>query len=166
MVECGHDVCILLDSITRLARAFNTIAPASGKVLSGGVEANALQKPKRFFGAARNIENGGSLTIISTALIDTGSRMDEVIFEEFKGTGNMELQLDRKLSNKRIYPAVDIVASSTRRDDLLHNSETIQRIWILRNHLADMTPVEAMTLIKEKMGPTKTNEEFLISMNG
>lgn len=166
MVECGRDVCILLDSITRLARAFNTIAPASGKVLSGGVEANALQKPKRFFGAARNIENGGSLTIISTALIETGSRMDEVIFEEFKGTGNMELQLDRKLSNKRIYPAVDIVASSTRRDDLLHNAEILRKIWILRNHLADMTPIEAMTFIKDKMSLTKTNEEFLISMNG
>ena len=166
MVECGRDVCILLDSITRLARAFNTIAPASGKVLSGGVEANALQKPKRFFGAARNIENGGSLTIISTALIETGSRMDEVIFEEFKGTGNMELQLDRKLSNKRIYPAVDIVASSTRRDDLLHSAEILRKIWILRNHLADMTPIEAMTFIKDKMSLTKTNEEFLISMNG
>lgn len=166
MVECGRDVCILLDSITRLARAFNTIAPASGKVLSGGVEANALQKPKRFFGAARNIENGGSLTIISTALIETGSRMDEVIFEEFKGTGNMELQLDRRLSNKRIYPAVDLVASSTRRDDLLHNEEVIRKIWILRNHLADMTTIEAMSFIKDKMSLTKTNEEFLISMNG
>jgi transcription termination factor Rho len=166
MVECGHDVCILLDSITRLARAFNTIAPASGKVLSGGVEANALQKPKRFFGAARKIENGGSLTIISTALIDTGSRMDEVIFEEFKGTGNMELQLDRKLANKRIYPAVDIVASSTRRDDLLQKPEVLQKVWLLRNHLADMTPVEAMEFIKDKMQFTKTNEEFLASMNG
>jgi len=166
MVECGHDVCILLDSITRLARAFNTIAPASGKVLSGGVEANALQKPKRFFGAARKIENGGSLTIISTALIDTGSRMDEVIFEEFKGTGNMELQLDRKLSNKRIYPAVDIVASSTRRDDLLQKPEMLQKVWLLRNHLADMTPVEAMEFIKDKMQFTKTNEEFIASMNG
>jgi transcription termination factor Rho len=166
MVECGQDVCILLDSITRLARAFNTMAPASGKVLSGGVEANALQKPKRFFGAARNIENGGSLTIISTALIETGSRMDEVIFEEFKGTGNMELQLDRKLSNKRIYPAVDIVASSTRRDDLLQPQEVLQKVWILRNHLADMTTLEAMTFLKEKMQYTRSNEEFLISMNG
>jgi transcription termination factor Rho len=165
MVECGHDVCILLDSITRLARAFNTVQPASGKVLSGGVEANALQKPKRFFGAARNIENGGSLTIISTALIDTGSRMDEVIFEEFKGTGNMELQLDRRLSNKRIYPAVDIVASSTRRDDLLQSPETLQRVWILRNHLADMTTIEAMEFIKDRMMRTKSNEEFLITMN-
>lgn len=164
MVECGHDVCILLDSITRLARAFNTMAPASGKVLSGGVEANALQKPKRFFGAARNIENGGSLTIISTALIETGSRMDEVIFEEFKGTGNMELQLDRKLSNKRIYPAVDIVASSTRRDDLLQPQEVLQKVWILRNHLADMTTIEAMTFLKERMEPTHSNEEFLVSM--
>ncbi len=166
MVECGHDVCILLDSITRLARAFNTIAPASGKVLSGGVEANALQKPKRFFGAARKIENGGSLTIISTALIDTGSKMDEVIFEEFKGTGNMELQLDRKLSNKRIFPAIDIVSSSTRRDDLLHDKEMLQRIWILRNHLADMNTVEAMEFLKSKMAFTNSNEEFLISMNG
>jgi len=166
MVECGHDVCILLDSITRLARAFNTMAPASGKVLSGGVEANALQKPKRFFGAARNIENGGSLTIISTALTETGSRMDEVIFEEFKGTGNMELQLDRRLSNKRIYPAVDIVASSTRRDDLLQAPETLQRVWILRNHLADMNTIEAMEFIKDKMEKTKNNEEFLLFMNG
>lgn len=166
MVECGHDVCILLDSITRLARAFNTIAPASGKVLSGGVEANALQKPKRFFGAARNIQNGGSLTIISTALIDTGSRMDEVIFEEFKGTGNMELQLDRKLANKRVYPAVDIVSSSTRRDDLLQKPEMLQKVWLLRNHLSDMTTVEAMQFIKDKMSLTKTNEDFLASMNG
>ncbi len=166
MVECGHDVCILLDSITRLARAFNTMAPASGKVLSGGVEANALQKPKRFFGAARNVENGGSLTIISTALIDTGSRMDEVIFEEFKGTGNMELQLDRKLSNKRIYPAVDLVASSTRRDDLLQTPETLQKVWILRNHLADMTTIEAMSFIKDNMEGTRDNAEFLNSMNG
>jgi transcription termination factor Rho len=165
MVECGHDVCILLDSITRLARAFNTIAPASGKVLSGGVEANALQKPKRFFGAARNIQNGGSLTIISTALIDTGSRMDEVIFEEFKGTGNMELQLDRKLANKRVYPAVDIVSSSTRRDDLLQSPQVLQKVWLLRNHLADMTTVEAMEFIKDKMNLTKTNEDFLASMN-
>jgi transcription termination factor Rho len=166
MVECGHDVCILLDSITRLARAFNTMAPASGKVLSGGVEANALQKPKRFFGAARNIENGGSLTIISTALTETGSRMDEVIFEEFKGTGTMELQLDRRLSNKRIYPAVDIVASSTRRDDLLQATEALQRVWVLRNHLADMNTIEAMEFIKDKMEKTKNNEEFLLFMNG
>jgi transcription termination factor Rho len=166
LVECGHDVVILLDSITRLARAYNTVAPASGKVLSGGVEANALQKPKRFFGAARQIENGGSLTIIATALTDTGSKMDEVIFEEFKGTGNMELQLDRKLSNKRIWPAVDIVASSTRREDLLLEKDVLQRIWILRNHLADMTPIEAMEFLKEKMKFTDSNEEFLISMNG
>jgi len=166
LVECGHDVCILLDSITRLARAYNTIAPASGKVLSGGVEANALQKPKRFFGAARKIENGGSLTIISTALTETGSKMDEVIFEEFKGTGNMELQLDRKLSNKRIFPAVDIVASSTRRDDLLQDKETLQRIWILRNHLADMNSVEAMEFLRTRMQNTISNDEFLISMNG
>ncbi|MBN1337979.1 MAG: transcription termination factor Rho [Bacteroidales bacterium] len=165
MVECGHDVVILLDSITRLARAYNTVAPASGKVLSGGVEANALQKPKRFFGAARQIENGGSLTIIATALIDTGSKMDEVIFEEFKGTGNMELQLDRKLSNKRVYPAIDIVASSTRREELLVEKESLQRIWILRNHLADMNPLEAMEFLKDKMRFTDTNEEFLISMN-
>jgi len=165
LVECGHDVVILLDSITRLARAYNTVAPASGKVLSGGVEANALQKPKRFFGAARQIENGGSLTIIATALIDTGSKMDEVIFEEFKGTGNMELQLDRKLSNKRIWPAVDIVASSTRREDLLLEKDVLGRIWILRNHLADMTPLEAMEFLKERMKFTETNEEFLISMN-
>ncbi len=166
LVECGHDVVILLDSITRLARAYNTVAPASGKVLSGGVEANALQKPKRFFGAARQIENGGSLTIIATALIETGSKMDEVIFEEFKGTGNMELQLDRKLSNKRIYPAIDIVASSTRREDLLLEKDVLQRIWILRNHLADMNPLEAMEFLKERMKFTDTNEEFLISMNG
>ncbi len=166
MTECGHDVVILLDSITRLARAYNTVAPASGKVLSGGVEANALQKPKRFFGAARQIENGGSLTIIATALIDTGSKMDEVIFEEFKGTGNMELQLDRRLSNKRIYPAIDIVASSTRREDLLLEKEQLQRIWILRNHLADMNPLEAMEFLKDKMRFTDSNEEFLISMNG
>ncbi|MEN8225852.1 MAG: transcription termination factor Rho [Bacteroidota bacterium] len=166
MTECGHDVVILLDSITRLARAYNTVSPASGKVLSGGVEANALQKPKRFFGAARKIEGGGSLTIIATALTDTGSKMDEVIFEEFKGTGNMELQLDRKLSNKRIYPAIDIVSSSTRRDDLLLDKETLQRIWILRNHLADMNPLEAMEFLKDKLRFTKTNEEFLISMNG
>ncbi len=166
MTESGHDVVILLDSITRLARAYNTVSPASGKVLSGGVEANALQKPKRFFGAARQIENGGSLTILATALTDTGSKMDEVIFEEFKGTGNMELQLDRKLANKRIFPAIDIVASSTRREDLLLDKEMLQRIWILRNHLADMTPIEAMEFLKDKMKFTKTNEEFLISMNG
>ena len=165
MVECGHDVCILLDSITRLARAFNTMAPASGKVLSGGVEANALQKPKRFFGAARNVENGGSLTIIATALIDTGSRMDEVIFEEFKGTGNMELQLDRKLSNKRIYPAVDLVASSTRRDDLLQTPEVLQRMWVLRNSIADMTSLEAMNIVRDLMRKTRNNEEFLVSIN-
>jgi transcription termination factor Rho len=165
LTECGHDVVILLDSITRLARAYNTVSPASGKVLSGGVEANALQKPKRFFGAARKIENGGSLTIIATALIDTGSKMDEVIFEEFKGTGNMELQLDRKLSNKRIWPAIDIVASSTRREDLLLDKEILQRIWILRNHLADMTPIEAMEFLKDKLRFTETNQEFLISMN-
>jgi transcription termination factor Rho len=166
MVECGHDVVILLDSITRLARAYNTVAPASGKILSGGVDANALHKPKRFFGAARKIENGGSLTILATALIDTGSKMDEVIFEEFKGTGNMELQLDRKLANKRIYPAIDLVASSTRRDDLLQDKETMQRMWILRNHLADMNPQEAMEFLLKQMKGTKSNEEFLISMNG
>ena len=165
MVECGHDVVILLDSITRLARAYNTVSPASGKVLSGGVEANALQKPKRFFGAARQIENGGSLTILSTALIDTGSKMDEVIFEEFKGTGNMELQLDRKLANKRLYPAIDIVSSSTRRDELLLDKEWLQRIWILRNHLADMTSLEAMEFLKDKIRFTQSNEEFLLSMN-
>ena len=166
MVECGHDVVILLDSITRMARAFNTVAPSSGKVLSGGVEANALHKPKRFFGAARKIENGGSLTIIATALIDTGSKMDEVIFEEFKGTGNMELQLDRKLSNKRIYPAIDIVSSSTRRDDLLLDKQTIQRLWVLRNHIADMNAEEAMNVVLNHMKATKTNEEFLATMNG
>jgi transcription termination factor Rho len=166
MVECGHDVVILLDSITRLARAYNTVQPASGKVLSGGVEANALQKPKRFFGAARKIEGGGSLTIIATALIDTGSKMDEVIFEEFKGTGNMELQLDRKLANKRVFPAIDLVSSSTRRDDLLMDKEAQQRIWILRNHLADMNPQEAMDFLKSQMKNTQSNEEFLISMNG
>ncbi len=165
MVECGHDVVILLDSITRLARAYNTVSPASGKVLSGGVEANALHKPKRFFGAARQIENGGSLTIISTALTETGSKMDEVIFEEFKGTGNMELQLDRKLSNKRIYPAIDIVASSTRREELLLEKDMLQRLWVLRNHLADMNPIEAMEFLKDKIKFTQTNEEFLISMN-
>ena len=166
MTESGHDVVILLDSITRLARAYNTVSPASGKVLSGGVEANALQKPKRFFGAARQIEKGGSLTILATALIDTGSKMDEVIFEEFKGTGNMELQLDRKLSNKRIFPAIDIVSSSTRREDLLLEKDVLQRIWVLRNHLSDMNPVEAMEFLKDRMKFTKTNEEFLISMNG
>jgi len=166
LTECGHDVVILLDSITRLARAYNTVSPASGKVLSGGVEANALQKPKRFFGAARQIENGGSLTIIATALTETGSKMDEVIFEEFKGTGNMELQLDRKLSNKRIYPAIDIVASSTRREDLLLDKETLQRIWVLRNHLADMNPLESMEFLKDRMKYTNSNEEFLVSMNG
>jgi transcription termination factor Rho len=165
MVECGHDVVILLDSITRLARAYNTVAPASGKILSGGVDANALHKPKRFFGAARNIEDGGSLTIIATALTETGSKMDEVIFEEFKGTGNMELQLDRKLSNKRVFPAIDITASSTRRDDLLLDKETLQRIWILRNHLADMNSIEAMEFLQSQVRGTKTNEEFLISMN-
>jgi transcription termination factor Rho len=165
MVECGHDVVILLDSITRLARAYNTVAPASGKILSGGVDANALHKPKRFFGAARNIEDGGSLTIIATALTETGSKMDEVIFEEFKGTGNMELQLDRKLSNKRIFPAIDITASSTRRDDLLLDRDTLQRIWILRNHLADMNSQEAMEFLQSQIRGTKTNEEFLISMN-
>ena len=166
MVECGHDVCILLDSITRLARAYNTVSPASGKVLTGGVDANALHKPKRFFGAARNIENGGSLSIISTALTETGSKMDEVIFEEFKGTGNMEIQLDRRISNKRIYPAIDITSSGTRRDDLLHDKEMLQRIWILRKHLADMNPVEAMEFIKDRITNTRSNEEFLISMNG
>ena len=165
MVECGHDVVILLDSITRLARAYNTVAPASGKILSGGVDANALHKPKRFFGAARNIEDGGSLTILATALIDTGSKMDEVIFEEFKGTGNMELQLDRKLSNKRIFPAIDLTASSTRRDDLLLDRETLQRVWILRNHLADMNSQEAMEFLQSQIKGTKSNEEFLISMN-
>lgn len=166
LVECGHDVVILLDSITRLARAHNTVMPASGKVLSGGVEANALHKPKQFFGAARKIENGGSLTILATALIDTGSKMDEVIFEEFKGTGNMELQLDRKLSNKRIFPAIDVNASSTRREDLLLERDVLQRMWILRNHLADMNTEEAMSFLLNHMKGTKSNEEFLISMNG
>jgi len=166
LVECGHDVVILLDSITRLARAYNTVQPASGKVLSGGVDANALQKPKRFFGAARNVEKGGSLTILATALTETGSKMDEVIFEEFKGTGNMELQLDRKLSNKRVFPAVDIMASSTRRDDLLQNPETLNRMWVLRSYLADMNSVEAMEFVKKRMENTISNEEFLISMNG
>ncbi len=166
MVECGHDVVILLDSITRLARAFNTVSPASGKVLSGGVDANALHKPKRFFGAARNIENGGSLSIIATALIDTGSKMDEVIFEEFKGTGNMELQLDRRLSNKRIFPSIDIVASGTRREDLLLSKEIMNRIWVLRKFISDMTPVEAMEFLMERIRHTMNNEEFLMSMNG
>jgi len=166
MVECGHDVVILLDSITRLARAYNTVAPASGKVLTGGVDASALHKPKRFFGAARKIENGGSLTILATALIDTGSKMDEVIFEEFKGTGNMEMQLDRKIANKRIYPAIDLTASSTRRDDLLIDANSLQRIWVLRKHLSDMTPVEAMEFLRSHIKGTKSNEEFLVSMNG
>ncbi|MDA9967571.1 transcription termination factor Rho [Salibacteraceae bacterium] len=166
MVECGHDVVILLDSITRLARAYNTVAPGSGKVLTGGIDAHALHKPKRFFGAARNIENGGSLTIIATALTETGSKMDEVIFEEFKGTGNMELQLDRNIANRRVYPAIDLVASSTRRDELLLDSAMQQRIWILRKHLSDMKPVEAMEFLKNKMRGTRSNEEFLISMNG
>jgi len=166
LVECGHDVVILLDSITRLARAYNTVAPASGKILSGGIDANALHKPKRFFGAARNIENGGSLTIIATALTDTGSKMDEVIFEEFKGTGNMELQLDRNISNRRIYPAIDLVKSSTRRDDLLHEDKVRQRLWVLRKYLADMNPIEAMEFVKDKIKFTKNNEEFLMSMNG
>ena len=165
MVECGHDVVILLDSITRLARAYNTVSPASGKILSGGVDANALQRPKRFFGAARNIENGGSLTIIATALIETGSKMDEVIFEEFKGTGNMELQLDRKLSNKRIFPAVDIIASSTRRDDLLLSQDTLNRMWVLRRFLGDRTSLEAMEFIKDRMERTRSNEELLLTMN-
>jgi len=165
LVECGHDVVILLDSITRLARAYNTVQPASGKVLSGGVDANALQKPKRFFGAARNVENGGSLTIIATALTDTGSKMDEVIFEEFKGTGNMELQLDRKISNKRIFPAIDLTSSSTRRDDLLLDESTLQRMWIMRKYLSDMNPVEAMDFINDRFKKTRNNEEFLISMN-
>ena len=166
LVECGHDVVILLDSITRLARAYNTVAPASGKVLSGGVEANALHKPKKFFGAARNVENGGSLTILATALIDTGSKMDQVIFEEFKGTGNMELQLDRSLANKRLYPAIDLTKSSTRREDLLFDKETLQRMFILRKHLADMKPDEAMEFLRKHMLHTQTNEEFLTSMNG
>lgn len=165
MVECGHDVVILLDSITRMARAYNTVAPSSGKVLSGGVEANALQKPKRFFGAARKIENGGSLTIIATALTETGSKMDEVIFEEFKGTGNMELQLDRKIANRRIFPAVDLSSSSTRRDDLLLDKETLQRLWVLRKHLSDMNPVEAMEFLLNQLSKTRSNEEFLIGMN-
>ncbi|MBS1491546.1 MAG: transcription termination factor Rho [Bacteroidetes bacterium] len=166
MTECGHDVVILLDSITRLARAYNTVVPSSGKILSGGVDANALHKPKRFFGAARKIENGGSLTIIATALIDTGSKMDEVIFEEFKGTGNMELQLDRKLSNRRMYPAIDVPASGTRREDLLMKEEELQRVWILRKFMADMNSIEAMEFLLSKMKGTRNNEEFLISMNG
>jgi len=165
LVECGHDVVILLDSITRLARAYNTVQPASGKVLSGGVDANALHKPKRFFGAARNIENGGSLSIIATALTETGSKMDEVIFEEFKGTGNMELQLDRRISNRRIFPAIDLISSSTRRDDLLLDDSTIQRMWILRKYLADMNPVEAMEFIEQRIKQTRNNEEFLLTMN-
>ena len=165
LVECGHDVVILLDSITRLARAYNTVQPASGKVLSGGVDANALQKPKRFFGAARNVENGGSLSIIATALTETGSKMDEVIFEEFKGTGNMELQLDRKIANKRIFPAIDLTSSSTRRDDLLLDEKTLQRMWIMRKYLSDMNPVEAMDFINDRFKKTRNNEEFLISMN-
>jgi len=166
MVECGHDVCILLDSITRLARAYNTVSPASGKVLSGGVDANALHKPKRFFGSARKIENGGSLSILATALTDTGSKMDEVIFEEFKGTGNMELQLDRKISNRRIYPAIDITSSGTRREDLLMDKDVLQRVWLLRKFIADMNPVEAMEFLKERMNNTMSNEEFLVTMNG
>jgi transcription termination factor Rho len=165
LVECGHDVVSLLDSITRLARAYNTVQPASGKILSGGVDANALHKPKRFFGAARNIENGGSLTILATALTETGSKMDEVIFEEFKGTGNMELQLDRNISNRRIFPAIDLTSSSTRRDDLLHSKDTTQRLWVLRKYLADMNPVEAMEFMSDRIKATRNNEEFLISMN-
>lgn len=166
MVECGHDVVILLDSITRLARAYNTVVPSSGKILSGGVDANALHKPKRFFGAARNVEHGGSLSIIATALIETGSKMDEVIFEEFKGTGNMELQLDRKLSNKRVYPAIDVPASGTRREDLLMSKEELQRVWILRKFMSDMNSVEAMEFLLDRMKGTRSNEEFLVSMNG
>ena len=166
MVECNHDVVILLDSITRLARAHNTVIPSSGKILSGGVDANALHLPKRFFGAARNVENGGSLTIISTALIETGSKMDEVIFEEFKGTGNMELQLDRKLSNRRIYPSIDVTSSGTRREDLLLSKDELSRLWILRKYLADMNSVEAMEFLLSKIKGTRNNEEFLVSMNG
>ncbi len=166
MVECGHDVIILLDSLTRLARAHNTVIPSSGKILSGGVDANALHKPKRFFGAARNVENGGSLTIITTALIETGSKMDEVIFEEFKGTGNMELQLDRKLSNRRLYPAIDVTASGTRREDLLLGKDELSRLWVLRKYLADMNSIEAMEFLLSKIKGTKNNEEFLVSMNG
>ena len=166
MVECGHDVVIFLDSITRLARAYNTVAPTSGKILTGGVDSNALQKPKRFFGAARNIEGGGSLTIIATALVDTGSKMDEVIFEEFKGTGNSEIQLNRQLSNKRIFPAIDLVLSSTRRDDLLLDETTLNRMWIIRKFIADMNPIEAMSTIRDRLVTTRSNEEFLMSMNG
>ena len=166
MVECGHDVVIFLDSITRLARAYNTVAPASGKVLTGGVDANALQKPKRFFGAARNIEGGGSLTIIATALVDTGSKMDEVIFEEFKGTGNSEIQLNRSLSNKRIFPAIDLVQSSTRRDDLLQDTMTLNRMWIIRKFIAEMNPIEAMNTVRDRLVKSLNNEEFLMSMNG
>ena len=166
MVECGHDVVILLDSLTRLARAHNTVIPSSGKILSGGVDANALHKPKRFFGAARNVENGGSLTIITTALIETGSKMDEVIFEEFKGTGNMELQLDRKLSNRRLYPSIDVTASGTRREDLLMSKDELSRLWVLRKYLADMNSIEAMEFLLSKIKGTKNNEEFLVSMNG
>jgi transcription termination factor Rho len=165
MVECGHDVVILLDSITRLARAYNTVVPSSGKILSGGVDANALHKPKRFFGAARNVENGGSLTIIATALIETGSKMDEVIFEEFKGTGNMELQLDRKLSNKRVYPAIDITASGTRREDLLMDKDELNKIWILRKFMSDMNSGEAMEYLLSNLRGTESNDEFFISMN-
>jgi transcription termination factor Rho len=166
MVECGHDVVILLDSITRLARAYNTVSPPSGKILSGGVDANALHKPKRFFGAARNVENGGSLTILATALIETGSKMDEVIFEEFKGTGNMELQLDRKLSNKRVYPSIDVPASGTRMEELLMTKEELQRVWILRKYMNDMNSIEAMEFLLDRMKGTRNNEEFLVSMNG
>ena len=166
LVECNHDVVILLDSITRLARAYNTVAPASGKVLSGGVEANALHKPKKFFGAARNVEHGGSLTILATALTDTGSKMDNVIFEEFKGTGNMELQLDRSLANKRLYPSIDLTKSSTRRDDLLLDKDTLQRMFILRKHLSDMKPEEAMNFLRKQMRDTQNNTEFLLGMNG
>jgi transcription termination factor Rho len=165
LVESGHDVVILLDSITRLARAYNTVIPSSGKILSGGVDANALHRPKRFFGAARNVEHGGSLTIIATALIDTGSKMDEVIFEEFKGTGNMELQLDRRMANKRVYPSIDILASGTRREDLLMDKDEMQKMWLLRKYLADMNPMEAMEFLLSKMKGTKNNEEFLLSMN-
>ena len=165
MVECGHDVVILLDSITRLARAYNTVQPASGKILTGGVDANALHRPKRFFGAARNIENGGSLSIIATALTDTGSKMDEVFFEEFKGTGNMELQLDRRIANRRIFPAIDLMASSTRRDDLLLDEKTLNRIWVLRKYLADMNPIEAMEFMENRIKQSRNNEEFLLTMN-
>jgi transcription termination factor Rho len=166
LTECGHDVVILLDSITRLARAYNTVSPASGKVLSGGVDANALQKPKRFFGAARNIEHGGSLTILATALIDTGSKMDEVIFEEFKGTGNMEMQLDRRIANRRVWPAIDLITSGTRKEELLMNKDVLSRMYILRRHLSDMTAVEAMEFMQDRIAKTRDNEEFLTSMNG